>query len=102
MARGRQSAAKLYFGEYSENLRETSPGRLDSIIEPMATVIDMEGRAKPVNAIRESGYFAIPGGATVLVQALKQPIREPQGESLAPAQKTLSLCAPGERRKFAA
>jgi hypothetical protein len=84
---GDNSAAKLYFGEYSENLRETSPGRLDSIIEPMATIIDMEGRAKPVNAIRESGYFSIPGGATVLVQALKQPIREPQGESLAPAQK---------------
>lgn len=84
---GDNAAAKLYFGEYSENLRETSPGRLDSIIEPVATVIDIEGRAKPVNAIRESGYFAMPGGPTVLVQALKQPIREPQGESPAPAQR---------------
>lgn len=84
---GDNTAAKLYFGEYSENLREASPGRLDSIIEPVATVVDMEGRAKPVNAVRESGYFAIPAGPTVLVQALKQPIREPQGENPAPAQK---------------
>src|ERR1700712_2493971 len=69
------AGVKLYFGEYNENLRESSPGRLDSIIDPVATVIDNAGNAKPVNPTRGSGYFSIPeGGAAVLVQALKQPI----------------------------
>jgi uncharacterized GH25 family protein len=87
---GDTSGAKLYFGEYSENLRETSPGRLDSIIEPQATVIDSTGSEKSVNAIRANSHFTISSGtkgATVLIQALKQPIREPQGENPGPAQK---------------
>ena len=40
------AGSKLYFGEYAENLRETSPGRLDSIVEPEATVIDQAGAKK--------------------------------------------------------
>lgn len=84
---GDKAAAKLYFGEYSENLRETSPGRLDSIIEPVVTVIDPTGLEKPANAIRGNSHFAIPGGTAILVQALKQPIREPQGENPGPIQK---------------
>lgn len=85
---GDTAAARLYFGEYAENLREASPGRLDSIIEPEVTVIDIEGTEKSVEASRESNYFAIPGGGgTVLVQALKQPIRQPQGETFAPVQR---------------
>lgn len=82
---GDTSAAKLYFGEYNENLREPSPGRLDSIIDPAVTVIDPAGREKSANAIRGSDHFALPSGATVLVQALKQPVSEPRGEK--PAQK---------------
>lgn len=90
---GDTKAVKLYFGEYSENLRETSPGRLDGIVEPVAAVIDAAGKESPVAPIRESGHFAIPmatsstTGTTVLVQALKQPIREPQGENPGPVSK---------------
>ena len=79
--------SKLYFGEYDENLRETSPGRLDSIIAPIATVIDATGTERSVNASRSDNHFDIPGGTAVLVQALKQPVREPQAESSTPAQK---------------
>lgn len=78
---GDTTASKLYFGEYDENLRETSPGRLDSIIAPMATVIDATGTEKSVNVSRSTDHFDIPGGTVVLVQALKQPVREPQGEN---------------------
>lgn len=79
---------KLYFGEYNENLREPSPGRLDTIIDPLVTVIDNAGNAKTVNPTRGSGYFSIPeGGTAVLVQAIKQSIREPQGEIPAPTVK---------------
>lgn len=81
------AGTKLYFGEYAENLREPSPGRLDSIIEPTVTVVDAKGEAKQVAARREGNHFAISGTGTVLVQALKQPIREPQAEKPGPAQR---------------
>ena len=83
-----KGASKLYFGEYAEDKRETSPGKLDNIVEPLVVLIDASGAEKLVDASRENNYFAIPsGGATVLVQALKQPIREPQGENPAPVQR---------------
>lgn len=79
------AASKLYFGEYAEDKRETSPGKLDNIVQPLVVVIDARGAEKLVDANRENNYFAIPDdGATVLVQALNQPIREPQGENPAP------------------
>jgi uncharacterized GH25 family protein len=86
--KGETAASKLYFGEYAEDKRETSPGKLDNIVEPLVVVIDASGAEKLVDASRENNYFAIPGGgATVLAQALKQPIREPQGENPAPVQR---------------
>lgn len=80
-------ANKLYFGEYAENLRETSPGRLDSIVEPEATIIDQAGTAKTISPSRENTHFSLPVGAAVLVQARRQPIREPQGGAPAPVQR---------------
>jgi uncharacterized GH25 family protein len=80
-------ASKLYFGEYAENLRETSPGRLDSIVEPEATIIDQAGTAKTISPSRENTHFSLPAGAAVLVQARRQPIREPQGGAPAPVQR---------------
>lgn len=86
--KGETAPAKLYFGEYAEDKRETSPGKLDNIIQPLVIVLDASGAEKLVDASRENNHFAIPGGgATVLVQALKQPIREPQGENPAPVQR---------------
>jgi uncharacterized GH25 family protein len=82
------ATTKLYFGEYAENLREPSPGRLDSILEPAVSVVDAAGNGKAAEARRENNHFTITaGGATVLVQALKQPLREPQGEIPNPAQR---------------
>ena len=86
------AATRLYFGEYAENVREPSPGRLDSIIEPKVTVVNAKGIEKPVEARRESNYFAIPAGdeaddGAVLVQALKQSIREPQGQIPSPTYR---------------
>ena len=89
---GDNGEARLYFGEYAENVRETSPGRLDSIVEPVVMVIDTKGNEKRVEASRTNNHFAIPhssdsGGVTVLVQALKQAIREPQGEIPSPTYR---------------
>ncbi|BBJ22449.1 DUF4198 domain-containing protein [Candidatus Nitrotoga sp. AM1P] len=83
---GGATVSKLYFGEYGENLRETSPGKLDNIVTPMVTIVDAAGAEKSVTASRSTNYYAISGGATVLVQALKQPIRTSQ-DKLAPAQR---------------
>ncbi|BCT68956.1 DUF4198 domain-containing protein [Nitrosospira sp. NRS527] len=86
--KGETAVSKLYFGEYAEDRREVSPGKLDNIVQPTVAVIDANGKEKSVEASRQNNYFAIPGGgATVLVQALKQPIREPQGENPAPVQR---------------
>lgn len=84
---GDATASKLYFGEYGENLREISPGKLDNIVTPVITIVDATGAEKPVTSNRNSNYYAIPGGATVLVQALRQPIRTPQGDKPASAQR---------------
>lgn len=81
------AGTKLYFGEFAENVRERSPGRLDSIIEPTITILNSKGEARQVTARPEGNHFAIPGDGTVLVQALRQPVREPQGEKRHPPQR---------------
>jgi hypothetical protein len=80
-------STKLYFGEYSENLRESSPGRLDNIVDPAVIEVNAAGNEQPVTPARQDNHFAIPGGNTVLVQALKQPIREPRAENPGPVQR---------------
>ena len=84
-------ATKLYFGEYAENLRESASGRLGSIVEPRVTMIDAKGTEKQIEPIRKDNHFAIPASneaqTAVLVQALKQPIREPQGEIPSPTYR---------------
>lgn len=68
--------SKLYYGEYGENLRTTSPGELDNIISPSVTVIDEGGAEKTAKAELSTNHFIIPSGKTILVQALKQPVHE--------------------------
>lgn len=92
---GDATAGKLYFGEYGNNLRETSPGKLDNIVTPMITIVDTAGTEKSVTASRGGNYYAIPGGPTVLVQALKQPIRTPQ-DKLAPVQRSFLYARQGK------
>ena len=81
------ASAKLYFGEYSEDLRESSPGKLDNIIDPAVIEVGAPGTERPVAATRQANHFAIPGSNTILVQALKQPIREPRAENPGPVQR---------------
>lgn len=48
----------LYFGEYEEMLRETSPGRLDEMPGPEIRAIHRDGQATAIAATREHGGFA--------------------------------------------
>lgn len=68
--------SKLYFGEYGENQRESSPGELDHIVSPSVSVFDTEGVEKEVTAEKSGNHFVIPSGKTILVQAPNQPVDE--------------------------
>ena len=49
--------ARLYFGEYQEQERETSPGRLDEIKGPRAWILDAAGNRNEIKAVRKETHF---------------------------------------------
>lgn len=55
--------AKLYFGEFGDNLRETSPGLLDRFVRPVAGKIS-NGALQAVAVSKTSNGFAIASVAT--------------------------------------
>lgn len=59
--------AKLYFGEYGENLREKTGGRLDTIATPTATAIKA-GLATAVSYVRKDNYLAIEAAGDIPLQ----------------------------------
>lgn len=54
--------AKLYFGEFGENLREASPGLLDKFVAPVAHKIGTQ-LAEPLTVSKTANGFAIKGRA---------------------------------------
>lgn len=54
--------AKLYFGEFGENLRETSPGLLDKFVAPVAQKMGHQ-RAEPLTVSKTANGFEIKGRA---------------------------------------
>ena len=54
--------AVVRFGEFGENLRETSPGSLDKFVRPTATLLSPRGE-RAVPARRTADGFALPFGA---------------------------------------
>lgn len=64
--------SRLYFGEAEGDLREKSPGKLDTIKAPRALALDTaSGRASVLPLNRTAGYFALAGGdkATAILAA---------------------------------
>ncbi|AMM24440.1 cobalt ABC transporter substrate-binding protein [Variovorax sp. PAMC 28711] len=57
-----QKTAIVRFGEFGENLRETSPGLLDKFGKPTATLVSAKGDRK-VDAEKTATGFALPFGA---------------------------------------
>lgn len=55
--------ARLYFGEFADNVRESSPGPLDKFLKPQARVLDARGEAREVAATREANGIVIAGRA---------------------------------------
>lgn len=54
--------ANLYFGEFGENLRETSPGLLDKFVTPTATLAGAKGE-QPLTLTKTDKSFALSGRA---------------------------------------
>jgi hypothetical protein len=54
--------AKLYFGEFGDNLREASPGLLDKFGAPVAQKLTAKG-AEPLTPAKAADGFAIPARA---------------------------------------
>jgi len=54
------SGAKLYFGEFGDNLHEVSPGYLDKLGRPSATLLTATGE-RPVPVTKQRDGYAIAG-----------------------------------------
>jgi len=71
--------AKLYFGEFGENLRETSPGLLDKFVAPVAHRIGAQPGA-PLAVSKTANGFAIKGraaaGESLVAEEPAYPITE--------------------------
>jgi hypothetical protein len=81
-----EKATQLYFGEFGDNLREVSPGVLDKLARPTATLVSARGE-QPLEAARSRDNISFSGraakGESVVVVDPGYPIREvKEGERL--------------------
>lgn len=80
------SRLNLHFGEYHENLKETSPGLLDRVPAP-AVLIVQDGAAKAATAVKGKEGYALDATAGskrhVVAEVRNYPVRElKQGETI--------------------
>jgi uncharacterized GH25 family protein len=71
--------AKLYFGEFGDNQREVSPGFLDKLGKPTATLLSPKGE-KELAVSKETAAFAVAGhagkGESLVVVDPRYPVME--------------------------
>lgn len=71
--------AKLYFGEFGENLRETSPGLLDKFVKPTGQKLSSKG-SEPLALSKTANGFALAGraarGESLVAEEATYPISE--------------------------
>lgn len=69
--------AKLAFGEFGENMRELSPGRLDKFVSPTATLLSTKGD-KPLTLTKGADGFVVPAkagkGDSIVVEDSSYPL----------------------------
>ncbi|HEY0715290.1 MAG TPA: cobalt ABC transporter substrate-binding protein [Polyangia bacterium] len=74
--------ARLYFGEFGENLRESSPGLLDKFAQPTAVVIAPQAE-RAATVTKEANGFALSGragkGESIVAEDPLYPIIERSG-----------------------
>lgn len=74
-----KDGARFYFGEFGDNLHEVSPGYLDKLSRPTATLLAASGE-KALNVSKQRDAFAIAGrpgkGEAVIVVDAEYPVSE--------------------------
>jgi len=90
------AGAKLYFGEFGDNLREASPGLLDRFVQPSAQRL-AGAKSQPLGVSKTANGFALsaaPGkGESLIATDLRHAIRErKEGD-----KTTRTLWTPGAR-----
>jgi hypothetical protein len=72
-----QKTAIVRFGEFGENLRETSPGLLDKFVKPVATLLSAKGE-QSADARKAGNGFDLPfgaaGGDAIIAEDLNYPL----------------------------
>lgn len=53
------SGARLFFGEFADNLRETSPGLLDKFVKPRAQLLPVQGEPRELALNRQAAAFVL-------------------------------------------
>lgn len=69
--------ANLYFGEYGEDLREVTGGKLDNISSPEASVVKA-GKLVPVTYTRQANHLelAVAADQPVVIQDVKMKVKD--------------------------
>lgn len=80
------AGARLYLGEFADNLRESSPGMLDKFVQPTASLITAKGE-QPAALSKQANGFAIAAraipGESLIAQELAYPSWErKQGDKI--------------------
>lgn len=69
--------AVIRFGEFGDNLRETSPGLLDKFVKPTATLVTAKGE-QPVDGVKAATGFTLPfkvgKGETIVAEDALYPL----------------------------
>jgi uncharacterized GH25 family protein len=83
--------ARLYFGEFGENLREVLPGLLDKFGAPTAVVVSSSGE-RAATVTKEAAAFALAGragkGESIVVEDPGYPVIERDGARAAKGEQS--------------
>lgn len=90
------AGATLYFGEYGENLRETTPGYLDKFVAPVAQRISA-GAAQPLTLNKTPKGFVLSGTAAKSESLVAEDPRYPVSERKDGDKLVRSLYVPAAR-----
>lgn len=88
--------AKLYFGEFGENLREASPGLLDKFAGPVAHKLTAQG-SEPLQAVKTANGFALSAVAARGEALVAEDSAYPISERKEGDKTTRSLYTPAAR-----
>ncbi|WPB56825.1 DUF4198 domain-containing protein [Xylophilus sp. GOD-11R] len=89
--------ARLFFGEYGENLREVSPGLLDKFGKPIARKATAQGVGQPAEVTKAAANFSIPFSAAKGESLIAEDATYPMWDLKGPGQTGRGMYLPAAR-----